>query len=517
GVATMTTMRGRSLLPVLCAVLALAAAGCGGSDEAAPVAATGTGAAELVVADAIAYGSVDSDLESDAWNRVDALLKKFTFREKLLASVRESLTDEGVNYETDVKPALGPELSFAVLDLPSAGADDKPAFVALHQPKDADRFEALLKKGDDPPAFRAVDDGWYVIGETRAIVDRALVPDDGDSLADSDRFDEGMGELPDDALAKVYVNGEQLSRAAEALFRESLGTTGQGQDAPNPFRALEERFGKTQWLVAGVSATENGLRVEGVGQSEDNKLALAPYAAELPDEVPAGVVAYLSFNDLEQALQEYRRALDDIVPQGYNVEEQLGQFERALGVSLERDVLPLFGGEGALYVQQATPFPAVTLVLEVDDEQKAVATVRKLAAAATGALGTTPRQVEIAGVSATELPLGRFSLFYAGFDGKLVLTSGRDGIEDLRGDGPKLVDDEAFERAREAAEMPDETSGFLYVDLEEGVPLVTSLVLLADQEIPEDVRQNLEPLRSFVAYGTVDGDRSSFAAFLGLE
>jgi len=503
---------------ILALLLPLFAAGCGGSSSTeGAVGTAGTAGAELVRSDVLVYGAVDSDLESDQWQQVDALLQKFTFREKLIAEVRKSLSDEGVDYETEVKPALGPELAFAVLDVPegaTSGSSDVP-FVAIHDPKDEARFEALLRAGDDPedvPEFRKLDDGTYVIAETEAIIDQALVAEGGDSLADSERFDEAMASLPDDSLAKVYVNGDKLNQATSNL----------GGDSGLPSGGLERltaRFGKTLWISAAATAEDNGVRLEGASRGEDVKIELESYSSELVDEVPAGVVAYLSFNNLEQPLRELRNSLGDIVPEELNLDRQIAQFESALGVSIDRDLLPLFGGEAALYLQEASPIPAGTLVLTVDDEAEAMRTLDKLAAAATRIGGSAPRDVEIDGVEARELDLGQFSLFYAGFDGKLVLTSGRDGIEDLRADGPKLADDDGFSQAQEAAGAPDETVGFVYLDLEEGVPLALDLANLGDEDVPDDVRQNLEPLRSLFGYATSEdgGNRSEFALFLGIE
>ncbi len=53
--------------------------------------------------------------------------------------------------------------------------------------------------------------------------------------------------------------------------------------------------------------------------------------------------------------------------------------------------------------------------------------------------------------------LGQVSIRYAAFDGKVVVTTGAQSIEEIRSGGPRLADDDAFKSARDAAGMPDET------------------------------------------------------------
>src|SRR5437588_9997560 len=84
---------------------ALAASGCGAAKKQATA-----GGETLVPATAPAFVSIDSDLSSDQWKKVDSLLRKFPGRSLLLRAVNNELTKNGVDYSKDVKPALGPEL-----------------------------------------------------------------------------------------------------------------------------------------------------------------------------------------------------------------------------------------------------------------------------------------------------------------------------------------------------------------------------------------------------------------------
>src|ERR671911_2897700 len=84
---------------------ALALAGCGGTGE------TGASAAEVVRADAVGFLEVDADLGSEQWNQVQELLNRFPDRPQLIEKLNEELRKEGVEYERDVDPALGPTVA----------------------------------------------------------------------------------------------------------------------------------------------------------------------------------------------------------------------------------------------------------------------------------------------------------------------------------------------------------------------------------------------------------------------
>jgi hypothetical protein len=112
---------------------------------------------------------------------------------------------------------------------------------------------------------------------------------------------------------------------------------------------------------------------------------------------------------------------------------------------------------------------------------------------------------------------GRFSIFYAAFDGKLVVTSSQTGITALRESGARLASDSAFKDATSSAGMPSSNSGFVYVNLKDSIPAIESLAQLSGQTIPSSVGGNLSPLRAFVAYGRSSGSEASFTAFLQVK
>jgi len=137
-------MRTRSAAAAVLAALALLGAGCGGSSKSKQSASGGPSGAEVIPASAPAFLAVDTDLSSDQVKQADTLSKKFPGRAKALAQIQQQLTKDGIDFQTDVKPALGPEIDVAWLDLADNGANA----VAVTQPKDKAKLEALVAKGN---------------------------------------------------------------------------------------------------------------------------------------------------------------------------------------------------------------------------------------------------------------------------------------------------------------------------------------------------------------------------------
>src|SRR5207248_5138153 len=102
-------------------------------------------------------------------------------------------------------------------------------------------------------------------------------------------------------------------------------------------------------------------------------------------------------------------------------------------------------------------------------------------------------------------------LYYAEVGGRLVVSDAASGIESLAPLTPKFASDPVFRSAKEAAGMPEETTGFLFVNLRGVLPV---LERVGQASVPPDVVANLRPLQAFHAYGSVAGDTLSLKAFL---
>lgn len=493
----------------LLASLVLALPGCGGQEGAA------AGGAEIIPADASAFIAIDSDLGSDQWQAFDELLRSFPARSQVLEFMRSTLRDDGLDYERDVKPALGEELDIVWLDFESGGDN----VVAITKPKDEKAFRRLVAKANENYAFGdelvigEVDD-WAVLADEQTKIDRVRAQaGNGDKLDDDELFKDALAELPDAALVKAFVRGENLTRVFDQAFKEFQGL-GTGVFS---FGADQQ----PEFIAAALAAEDDGLRFTAAARAEQEPAANA-FESKLLGDVPANAVAFLSFRGGEPFDRQLKQLNEN---DAYR--EGLRMFEQMLGVPLDR-VFSLFENEVAFYIRPGTPIPEFTLLLEAPNEQQALKDVDAIITALTRVLAAQPCHEPTGGdgitwscvefePDSTPFEHPYVAIRSSAFDDKVVVTTSRSAFGDIRSDDPKLLEDDGFSEARKAAGVPDETSGFLYLDLAEGLPMLLGLVEATGADVPGELSANLEALESFLVWGDSEGRTSSFSVFLEID
>jgi hypothetical protein len=480
------TMPARSTFSaVLTTLFLLLAAGCGGSSGAGA-----SSGALLVRSDVLAFVSIDSDLGSGQWQTVNDLSNKFPGRTMALAQIKRALAKQKLDYDRDVKPALGPEVDVAV-----AGATRNDVkFIVLTKPHDSGKFKDLIKKlnaqdtSGKPAVYKEVHDGWYAVSDSTTSIDNVL-NGSGKALAFDLTFDDAMGELPSQALAKAYVNGGQLAKLIHQYNQ------GRGSGLAGATSGLD----KLDFVSASLSAEDDGIRVHGAVQGPGAS-ALAgsgDYRSKLVVDVPADALAFLTFRTgkgLGSALQSMS-----------------GSLEYALGISVN-ELVGLFANESALYVQPGAVIPEVTLLLQPKSTTSALATLDKLARRVARATGAT-----VKGGAEKTIDFGQFAVHYGAKGNKVVITNAATGVAHVGSSGDKLTDSADFKEAKGAAGLPDSNGGFLYLDLKNAIPLIEGFAGLAGQNLPSTVTENLRPLRSFLAWNAGSGNARTFDLFLEIK
>lgn len=484
----------------LIGAVALTLAGCGASDKAA------SGGAEIVPANAPAFVTVKTNADSSQWQQIEKLLEKFPDGGQATRLLRSSFEDDlKLDWERDVKPALGDEIDLVWLDFKSQGEN----VVAVTKPKDKEKFKAAVQKANanqqDKLIVGELDD-WLVLSDSQAKIDRfkQQVPK-GDSLADDATYKDAVAELPDDSLVAVFARGRDLLQVVEDTALLPAGSLFQLQAGQRP-----------EFVAAAFAAQDEGMRFVTASRTEDQSAGqVETFQSKLLADVPGDAVAFLAFRGGDALNRQLQQLEGEAMAQ-----DALKEFERMFGLRIDA-ITGLFKNEVALYVRAGTPFPEVTLLLEAPNEQEALTTVDKVVKQLTANLPAQPchEPFQQAGVTVNCVSLSGFSIRYAAFDGKVVVTTGAQSIEEIRSGGPRLADDDSFQSARSAAGMPDATAGFVWLDFEDGLPLVFGLAEAAggSDEIPAEFRRNLEPLRSLVAWADRDGRTSSAELFLAID
>src|SRR6266567_5851567 len=207
----------RAVLAALALGLVLVASGCG-SSTAATRTSSGTDAASLVPADALAYVSADANLDSQSWQVLTDLFGPL---------------DTKLDYKRDVQPALGDRVNLAVLGIDNG----KPEAVAIVQPKDVEKLQALAKKFDKGSEHYTVESigGWSVVADSTTAFQSVRSADSGNSLADSGDFKSAMSQIGDVSFATAYASGSGVAQL------------------PAKLRALVRAGGSPRWVAAGIN------------------------------------------------------------------------------------------------------------------------------------------------------------------------------------------------------------------------------------------------------------------------
>ncbi len=454
----------------------LAFVGCGGQSI------SGVRGASITPASAAAFVAIDSDPDSAQWQNVQELASRFPGSEDALGELQTSLrSDAGLDYEQDVKPALGPELDLVWLDF----ANDGQNVVGLMQPDDPEVFRSAVARANakDPAQkllFEEVD-GWMVMSDKQASIDafRRAVEADGPVLADDESFKQAMDDYSSGSIFKAYVSG---ARVMDEL-RSSV---------PAEDRKLLDKLGTLEWLSLALRTSDEGVRFDATVRGTPGSLlrssggTSAPdFELTLPSELPGDVLAYIGFHGVAGALTDLE---DNPALRGPDL-AQLRSILGRVGVLLE--------GEGALYVRPSDgDIPEVTLVTTPRQGTDGAATLDRILQEAE--VADQVESTEIAGTDARTIGLGEgLEIDYANVGRKLVITTEPRGIEDVV-DPPTALDQaDTFRDAADASGLPENVQSFVFVDIRGGLDLVEKL---SDAPLPRSVAENVRPLRSAVEY-----------------
>jgi hypothetical protein len=470
----------RVLAAALLAGASLVAAGCGssgsGAGTAAPAASTALETASLAPKDAGAWVEVDLDRSSAQWQALEAFLGRIPGGQKALDDLL-SQSGAKVDFDADVRPAVGPRL---VLVVPN-GAEQP---VVLVRPDDRAKLDALLAKTKEQEVTGEVQ-GWTAVATSQQALDAYESALAKGSLADAEAFAKTTADLPQEGLARGYVNGSGLGKALGSAGGALAGASGLGGAVPGVTP------GSLGTAAFSVSAADGALRVDG---STYGAPAAASYRPSLLRRVPADALVALSFH----GGADVARQLGDAAGAG-----AVKQLEQQLGVSLD-DLGAALDGEAALYVRAGAPIPEITLAVEPSDptaaERALEAVVARVAATGAGTGGALP------------LPIPTFAVRRSG--GTVVVSTSTTALAALDSSQPKLASTARFERAAKDVGLGDRTAGFAYVDVRALGPLLRSVLSGLGATGGSGGSQGLDALAALdtVALGaSTDGGRTRFS------
>jgi hypothetical protein len=439
------------------------------------------------------FVAIDTDLSSTQWQTVNELANKFPDKQKAIDSIQQQLVRNGLDWETDLKPALGPELDVVMLDLEHPGET-----VALMQPKDLGAFEGAVRKGNahDPSNKLLYQQfhGWTVISDKQAAIDAFTQASDAAkrTLSEDKTFSDAMDKAGD-GIFRAYVNGPQVMAAARKFG---------GAEASQYFRKL----GTLDWLLMTLRAKSDGIAwdttVHGTPGQAFKNVDVNGLDGSLEKLVPKDALLYLAFHGSKgmfdglgnnPILQQFgAKGLDDAF--------------RRLGTILE--------GENALYVRAAgrKDVPDVTFIASPRSGVDGAAAVDRILNRYAKDLGARPHRTTIAGVPARVIGAGPIAVRYANVKGKLVVSDLPFGIVFAKSGGRSLTSSQEYKDATSG--VPGSPQVVLYVDIHSTIPVINRF---GGARIPAEVERNLKPLRSAVEYAVSRSHELQVSFFLRIK
>jgi Protein of unknown function (DUF3352) len=485
------------------AALAVVVAGCGGGAAGGDI-----DPATAVPTDALVY--VEALVRPEGSQREEALeaAGKVLATDDPEGEIRRRLEAElELDYERDVEPWLGERVAFwmregsGALLLAATDTEEARAWLEDKSERGSGRVtERSYRDRDyvvhDHGMTWGIVDDFVVIG-TEPALKRTIDAAEGDSLAEADRYTDGVDELEDERLAHLWLDTPGLVE----LAREHDPELDQ-LSALVPFDEMPP-------VVASFSADGEALRVESKVRGLD-RAGLGPLlgggSTPLVQDLPGDAWVAGGTADAGETL---RRTIDEFAgPIGGLALRR--EVRRRTGLDLDRDLLDWVGHVG-FFVRGTTPETVDGgLVIQPTDEERAADAFPRLVGAIQVATGVRARPVDVAGADqAFELALHPRQLVLARASGLVVVTRGRAAAEAALGSGDRLGDGDVYGAAEELVGM----APALLVSM----PELIELAAADDDPDFERARPYLEQLTVIAAGMTTDDDTATGRLAAGLK
>jgi hypothetical protein len=504
-------------LTLTCAALALTSAACGESasgGDADPASLVPTGTPLYFEAAVQPTG----ERRDDALAAAGKVLRTDDPSGKLRELINTALADEdsGLTWEKDFAPWLGEDAGIWASNLEA----EQPSFAAIIATKDVDAANAAVQRfkeaGDQTQTYtkRSYEGVHYEVsdGTAAGMVDDFLVlatedafkrtvdmREDGEALADSDRYRDAVDDIADSSLAHYYVDTRSLVDVALKQDPEAAAQFEQ-------FKAYLP-IDKLGPVTGAFEANGDGMSLDtvltGVPEGPFRQLASlwAGGESDLLGELPGQ--AWGAF--AAPKLGEGAKTLFNSFAGALGGAAIAAQVQQATGLNLETDVFSWIGDVGVFVRGESEADLDGAVVIESTDDGKAEAAFAKLMGLVSKEAGVRPEPVQIDGAAAAfivEAEAPKPVVFARG-EGKVVIAFGEAAAKEALQPDAKLGDSALY----------DDATGVLGDDFKPSfllsMPAIISLVDATGQADAdfEKARPYLEAFGAITAGGKADGDR----------
>jgi hypothetical protein len=426
-------------------------------------------AAAFVPKGALVYLNLGTDRGSADWKRTTAVMRKLPLlgqlRDALFGATANSLLGR-LRLERDVEPWLGNEAAYASLPGNSNGLlvlrtrDQKAALRSIGAPTERYRGVQLSDLGSGSVA--GLTGGWALIG-TRDAVRQAidLRSSPNGSLASDPSYNRLTGGLPRQRVLNGWLSGAWLQSHLSTPVKLLAGAT----RAPGIQSAAFSFGDDGKRLRVGFRGQATPGAPAGGGCSGETGTTDALFS-----KAPARPALFLGLGGAECILRQMMASPGSTIGKALN---SFATRAQKAGVNVDRELLPLLGGDSALSV---TPGPTITLDAGEVPADQGMNVLGRLQPALIDMLqpergGTTPgfAAKQVNGVTALTADLTPgLHLSYAAMGGDLLVSTALSGIGQA-GKGQHLDESKDFKLV--LGDRPKAPSAVLFLDLQKFLAL----------------------------------------------
>ena len=341
--------------------------------------------ANMIPQEAIVAVSVSTDAEQWQQLRQYGTQQTQAELEKNLTGLRDRfLTANGYNYQQDIQPWVGKEVTIALLPpelIPATNSQPNPqanvgqqslvivlpianpaaAKQLLEQPKPLKQgkwiernykgLEIRETQGSPTQNYSAalVDRNFLLVTDNPKAIDKAIDTYKGTatSLLQTPGYTNAIDRIAaPQSFAQVYVNVPAAARVAAANPTRSFSPQGLAQLQNN------------QGLAATVNLEPEGMRMKSISwlkPNSDRVYAVENQAGSMQSRLPGETLMMLSGGNLQRLWQDYVQDAQSNPLAPLKPQELRGGVKSITGLDLDRDLLSWMGGEFALSVVPSVP------------------------------------------------------------------------------------------------------------------------------------------------------------------
>lgn len=343
------------------------------------------------------------------------------------------------------------------------------------------------------PLTVGLNDKEILLSTNADIVKAALDRTAGQGLDGSNSFKQIETNLPTANLGFVYLNSQSVISTVlgDANVQKMLSQAGNSN--------LVANYQYYDSTGLSFSTTSNGFLVDSYSTLLQDKepanvksmLSRQPNVSTILNVLPASTFAFANEQKLSDSYNNIISTLNSMGTQGTKITDEIKQFEQNSGLSINNDILPLFQGESAFFVntQSQVDHPkdlpvGLGIVSEASDANAASASITKIVAAiqkaSNGKLtfqskttdGVTYQTAGVPNTSSTYLSLGVAGKYvFLSVDNQAaapVITSATGGANFNSSSSAIL-----FKTTQ--GSLVGDNQGYFFVDLQQAFGLVNAL------------------------------------------